>query len=134
MAIQQFFTNDFVTVHNRTSKPREVRYDGQTGVIPPFPGFAQMSKIAADRALQQNRIPGTEDPYNPREFQSYVGVEAWGWPIDKIDESKAIEALDRSLLPPDRQNPTVVQHGRPRPEKMDISTPEKLIFTGDAEA
>ena len=129
------FTQDFVTVHNRTTTPREVRFDGQTGIIPPHPAIVQMSRIAADRAFQQNRIPGTEDPYNPADFQSYIGIAEWQprCPIDPIGvTTDKIEALDRSLLPPDRQKTTTVQHGRARGvERANIGNVEDTMFRGD---
>ena len=124
------FVQDFVTVHNRTPHPREVRYDGQTGIIPPYPAFVKMSKIAADRAVVQNRIPGTENPYNDSEFQSYIGVAEWAdrCPIGPIAEQPASESLDRSQLPPDRQNIRTVKHGRQIPERSNMNDPEGIRF------
>lgn len=124
------FVHDFVTVINRTSKPLEVRYDGQTGIIPPYPAKTPMSRIAADRAIVQNRIPGTENPYDPADFQSYVGVVEWAdrAPIDPVDIVAKGEAIDRSQLPPHLQNVQLVTHGRPKVERSAISDPEGMVF------
>jgi hypothetical protein len=128
------FVQDFVNVVNRTTRPLEVRYDGQTGIIPPYPARTPMSKIAADRAIVQNRIPGTENPYDPTDFQSYVGVVEWQnvAPIDPIEISEPGEALDRSQLPPHLQNVTLVRHGRPKVERSTISDPEGMVFENPA--
>lgn len=128
--MSQHFIHDFVHVHNRTKRPREVRYDGQTGIIPPYPASIPMSKIAADRAIVQNRIPGTENPFDPTDFQSYIGVAEWEAkaPITPIDEVPAGEALDRSLLSPDLQNVRTVNHGRPRIERTSFNDPEGMQF------
>jgi hypothetical protein len=54
-------------------------------------------------------------------------------PIDPITATTdKIEALDRSLLPPDRQKPTTVQHGRVRNvERVSIGNVEDTMFRGD---
>lgn len=128
------FVQDFVTVVNRTSKPLEVRYDGQTGKIPPYPARTPMSKIAADRAIVQNRIPGTENPYDPTDFQSYVGVVEWAdkAPIEPVDLVAPGEALDRSQLPPHLQHATLITHGRPKVERSTINDPEGMVFGNPA--
>lgn len=126
------FVNDFVTVVNRTNQRLEVRYDGQTGIIPPR-AKVPMSRIAADRAVVQNRIPGTENPYDPTDFHSKIGVVEWQdrCPIDPIDDAEATrqgEALDRSQLPPHLQHVQSVQHGRPKVERAVINDPEGMVF------
>ena len=115
------FVQDFVTVVNRTNRDLQVRYDGQTGIIPAYPARVPMSRIAADRAIVQNRIPGTENPYDPSDFQSYVGVVEWA------DRAPG-EAIDRSQLPPHLRNVDLVTHGRPKVERSNIADPEGMVF------
>lgn len=124
------FVQDFVTVVNRTNRDLQVRYDGQTGIIPAYPARVPMSRIAADRAIVQNRIPGTENPYDPSDFQSYVGVVEWAdrAPIDPIDMRAPGEAIDRSQLPPHLRNVDLVTHGRPKVERSNIADPEGMVF------
>lgn len=130
--MSQHFTHGFVTVINRTKTPREVRYDGQTGKIPPYPAKTLMSAIAADRAFSQNRIAGTENPYDPAQFESYIGIEEWAGrcpcsPIEN-DTPTAAESLDRSQLPPMAQGVTLVTHGRQRPENVKMDDPAGVGF------
>lgn len=108
------YATGFVKVVNRTALDLSVTYNGRACAIPAH-GFVYMSKAAAEKAVFQNRIMGTEDPYSPSRFQSKVFVEGWKMdeaPIDKLPD--AVEALDRSLLPADRQNPKLIQHGTVR--------------------
>jgi hypothetical protein len=94
----------FVKVVNRTSKPLKVTFDGRSAIIDPYPGYLFMTGMAADKALGQNRRMGTEDPLDPREFVSLLGVEGWErFPVDPIEQSQEIESLDRRLLPPEAQ-------------------------------
>jgi len=112
----QHFATGFVKVGNRSDQDITVTYDGRSCVIPKN-GFVFMSEAAAQRAIYQARIMGTEDPYAPDTFDSYLYVDGWNLPTTpiKYDQSK-LECLDRSQLPPDRQHATKVDHGRPRAE------------------
>lgn len=95
----------FVRVVNRTSKPLTVTYNGRQAKVPPYPGHIYMTAVAAEKAVQQNRRLGTEDPYNPRDFESLLGVEGWSrFPCTPVEQSTAVEAANRSLLPADVQH------------------------------
>jgi hypothetical protein len=74
-----------------------------TVFMEPLPYFA------AERAKRQNPVMGTEDPLNPNAFQSLIAVPDWGEDYSPLEQSAAIERLDRSLLPEQLQNVTVVQ-------------------------
>lgn len=108
-----------IKVVNRSRQPRTITYDGKSITVPPL-GEVMVPPAAADRGLQQNRIMGTEDPYNAHAFKSYLGVPDWKTDCSPIDESpkKAEEALDRSLLPPEAQKVTPLRSERPRPAPM----------------
>ena len=60
---------------------------------------------------RQHPIMGTQDPNSTdsRDTEYLLGVEAWGDEIDHVEQSDAIELLDRSQLPDDRQNIRVRQ-------------------------
>lgn len=125
------FATGFVRVGNRSDRDITVTYDGRSCVVPAN-GFAFMSEPAAKRAVFQARIWGTENPYNPEEFQSYLYVEGWKLPTDpiKYDQSKE-EALDRTMLPADRQKVTRVTHSGVRPELGGGQMNEPVAFVGD---
>lgn len=127
----QHFATGFVKVGNRSDRDLTVTYDGRSCVVPAR-GFAFMSEAAARRAVFQARIMGTENPYNPEEFQSYLYVEGWKLPSEpiKFDQSKE-ETLDRSLLPPDRQKVTKVTHSGVRPELGGSVMQEPVAFVGE---
>lgn len=131
MAESQHFATGFVKVCNRCDKDLTVTYDGRSCVVPAH-GSAFMSEAAARRAVYQSRIMGTENPYNPEDFQSYLYVEGWKLPTDavKYDQSKE-EALDRKQLPADRQNVTRVTHSGVRPELGGGQMNEPVAFVGD---
>lgn len=127
----QHFAAGFIKVSNRSDKDITVTYDGRSCVVPAR-GFAFMSEAAAKRAIFQGRIMGTENPYNPEDFQSYLTVEGWKLPTApvKYDQSKE-ETLDRSQLPADRQKVTRVSHSGVRPELGGSQMVEPVQFVGD---
>lgn len=63
--------------------------------------------FAAERAKRQNPVMGTQDPYNPTRFVSLVAVPDWGDDYSHIEQTDALELVDRSQLPEDRQNAIV---------------------------
>ncbi len=129
------FAFDVVEVGNRTARPLSVQYDGKQWVLPPYPATKELPKVVADKALQQHVRMGTEDPFNPKSFDSLVYVKGWKnsqhepWPDTPIEQSKAIERIDRSLCDPDRQEAEVLSFGRMPPEKMTNGV--GAIFKGD---
>lgn len=109
-----------VSLVNRTTKPVDAMFNGQPVVIPPGYKLAEDEKIvgagrdgaplsfsvpyfAAEMCKRQNPVMGTEDPTNPAEFESLLGVIEWNDPIDHIEQSDAPERLDRELLDEEAQ-------------------------------
>lgn len=107
-----------VQVVNRTTVQLEVMEDGMVYTI--RPGYvnvggeivgADNGKVAteplpyfaAEKAKRQNPIMGTGNPYDGRSFQSLVAVPEWGDEYDHVEQSNAIELLDRSQLPEEKQ-------------------------------
>lgn len=122
-----------VLVKNRTARELTVTYNGRSVGIPPYgKGGRWMSAAAAEKGLAQNRRMGTEDPMDPRQFESLLYVEGSEMPSDAIEQSDKIEALDRSLLPPDAQNPQVVTVRRPMSPR-DHTPTQGAHFTGAAD-
>lgn len=82
----------------------EVIGAGPNGMVfmEPVPFFA------AERAIRQNPVMGTEDPYNPNAFESMIAVPDWGHDYSYRDKGTAIERLDRSQLPEDAQRVQVI--------------------------
>ncbi len=109
-------TFDFIEIGNRTSKALSVTYDGKSWVLPPYPAKVMVPRIVADVACRQHPRMGTEDPYNPREYELLVYVPEWKHPATPIEQSAALERIDRSLLPPDRQA-TQLRDQRYRPTR-----------------
>jgi len=75
---------------------------GGTVFMEPLPYFA------AERAKRQNPVMGTEDPYNPNDFATLIAVPEWGEDYSPLEQSPAIERLDRTLLPGDAQKVQVI--------------------------
>jgi hypothetical protein len=65
--------------------------------------------FAAERAKRQNPVMGTEDPLNPNAFETLIAVPDWGEDYSFLEQSAAIERLDRSMLPEQLQNVSIVQ-------------------------
>lgn len=86
-----------VTLINRSSKPLRAMFDGQRFVFPPgaTPG---VPVVVAQFAKAQNPVMGTMDRYEYESGDCLLGVEAWGDPITPIEQSDAIERLDRSTI------------------------------------
>ncbi len=75
---------------------------GDTVLMEPLPYFA------AERAKRQNPVMGTEDPLNPSVFQSLIAVPEWGDDYTPMQQTDAIERLDRSLLGDAEQKAEVI--------------------------
>lgn len=74
----------------------------ETVFMEPLPYFA------AERAIRQNPVMGTEDPLNPNSFQSLIAVPEWNQDYTPLQQSDAIERIDRAQLPEDAQQATVI--------------------------
>ncbi len=125
---------DFVEIANRTSKPLSVTYDGKHWTLPPYPAKVPVPRIVADIACRQHPRMGSENVYNPREFDMLVAVPACGHDASPIEQSNAVERIDRTTLPPDRQV-TQLRDMRYRPSRaMDAGEAggEDSVFQGGA--
>jgi len=70
-----------------------------------LPYYEQFEWAVARAACLQNKRNTTEDPGDPRVFESLCGVLEWENDIEHAEQLEG-EALDRSLLPEHLQNPT----------------------------
>lgn len=109
-------TFDFVLVGNRTSKTLSVTFDGKSWPLPPYPEVVAVPRPVAEWAARQHRVNGTENPWNPVDVESLIYVKSakgelkFGSDTPR-EQSDAIESLDRSMLPPDRQTVTELNFG-----------------------
>lgn len=94
-----------VRVTNRTSRPVEVMVDGQSRIFQPGDCDDNMVETyVAVKAIERSPVMGTENIEALDDVQSKLGVAAWGMPVDPIEDVPgALERIDRSTLPPDRQ-------------------------------
>lgn len=124
-----------VAIVNRTTKPLNATFNGQPICIPAgygelngeivpagadgAPLSVMLPENAAEMVKRQNVLMGSEDPENPRDVEYLIGVEAWGDSIDHLEQSDAIERLDRSLMDDDAQGAVVSrnQHTRKLADK-----------------
>jgi hypothetical protein len=89
---------NLVTVVNRTSKPLEFIFDGRAYILKPGdnPGIYES---LAGHAKGKFPAMGSEDPYEPTSFICLIGVKEWGDDISPLEQTDAIERMDRSKLP-----------------------------------
>jgi hypothetical protein len=73
------------------------------------PEGQQVEVAEAEGCVRQHPIMGTADPnsVDARDTDYLLGVREWGHELSYIEQSDAIELLDRSLLSEDRQNVVV---------------------------
>lgn len=103
---------EWVTVGNRSSKPLTIMYGGRQWDVPPYPKTVHLPAVVAAAGLNQHPVMGTENPYNPHDVKYLLYVEEWKkLPKEPIEQSDKIERIDRSQLPPDRQDPKLMQMG-----------------------
>ncbi len=86
-----------VTLINRTSKPLRAMFDGQRFVFKPGPNPG-VPIVVVQYAKDQNPVMGTQDRYEYEGSDFLVGVEDWGDPVSPIEQSDAIERLNRSSI------------------------------------
>ena len=109
----EFDAGEIVTCVNRTKRVLEIRFNGRI-VAKLVPGSNAINEAYARFAYRQHPVPGTYHPGMEHQHDSLVGVEAWGQPVDDLDEAAFAhikESLDRSLLPPEKQNIEQVKVG-----------------------
>src|SRR5262252_9280221 len=72
----------------------------------PNPPGQYVEYYEAEGCKRQHPIMGTSDPNSAdaRDGEFLVGVVEWGDDIDHVEQSDAIENINRSLLSEDRQN------------------------------
>lgn len=120
----------WVEIVNRTTYPLDVIFDGVPDVVPPgykVEGEGENARVvpagrdgkplthivelhAAECWKRQHPLMGSQDPNSTDANDTIylLGVEGWGDEISYIEQSDCRELIDRSLLPPDRRNVTVV--------------------------
>lgn len=87
---------EFTQIVNRTKGPLTVVYDGRHYDLKP--GTNTVPTFLVGPAKRQHRVMGTEDPSNPLDFETLVGCPEMGDDCSPKEQSKKIEALDRSLM------------------------------------
>lgn len=120
-----------VHIVNRTTEPLDCMYDGVPDIVPPgykevlvdaekpelgstFIGAGHDAEplaypveyFAAEAYKRQHPRMGTQDPgsVDARDTEYLLGVEAWGDDIGHIEQTEALELIDRTMLPAHRQN------------------------------
>ncbi len=86
-----------VTLINRSSKPLRAMFDGQRFVFKPGPNPG-VPIVVVQFAKDQNPVMGTQDRYEYEGSSYLVGVPEWGDDCSPIEQSDAIERLDRSSI------------------------------------
>ena len=103
-------TGEIAQLVNRTKKDLTVMFDGRQFVLKP--GLNAVPAEIVSHAKRQCRIMGTEDPGNPLDFETLVGIPD----VDDCtpaEQSKKAEAIDRKLMmDPKSRAAKVVQTGR----------------------
>jgi len=98
---------DFQTVVNRTTKELVVTWDGKRTKLPPSSKQA-LPIIVAEAAKRQNPLMGSLDPFTGI-CQYLVGIEEQGDDCSPIEQTNAIEVMNRSKMKNSR--PTEVVPG-----------------------
>jgi hypothetical protein len=96
----------FVTLVNRTSKTLKGVWDGRHYDI--TPGKHSFPEIQAMKFKDQNPILGTRNPFTMIN-DCLLGIEEQGDDCSPIEQSEAIELIDRSKLGASEQKFTVIQ-------------------------
>lgn len=111
-----------VNAFNRTTTALACKWDGIDYVFEPGDNHNTPIDVAL-KAIEQNPIMGTANPYEPADFKSLIGIKDPPAGLEKlarkyphepfpIKQSGAIEVLDRSALPEDRQQVKVRSGGK----------------------
>src|SRR6266705_1344900 len=95
---------EYLTVVNRTSNPLTVTWDGKR--TPILPGKNAFPAIVAEAAKRQNPLMGSLNPATGI-CDYLVGIEEQGDVCTPLEQSKAIELMDRSKLTQSRPNEVV---------------------------
>ena|SRR3990167_10643860 len=96
---------DTVTLVNRTRKTRQCKWNGVDYVLPSGETPNCPAKVAS-AAIEQNKRMGSQHPNNPSHYISLFGIKGHPkWPTTPLEQSMAVEVLDRSKLAPAARNP-----------------------------
>ncbi len=122
-----------VRIVNRSTLPLDCMFDGVPDVVPPGyktvakldekgnptkklevvgtgangePAFHVVEYSAAETYIRQHPIMGTSDPtsVDAKDTDYLIGCIEWGDEISHVEQSDALELINRSMLPDDRQN------------------------------
>jgi hypothetical protein len=113
MADYEFNPGEIITAVNRSQRsPVEWRFNGIQFHLKPGEE-RPMNLTYALYGIRRNPVMGTFDPTYEHQHQSLIGIreKAEVYPCEPIEQSEAIEAIDRSKLPAERQNATVQKVG-----------------------
>jgi hypothetical protein len=86
---------EFQTVVNRTTKDLNVTWDGKRTRL--APGKNSLPLIVAEAAKRQNPLMGSLNPFTGL-CDYLVGIEEQGDDCSPIEQSTAIEVMDRSKM------------------------------------
>lgn len=108
----EFNPGEIVTVVNRSSKKLEWTFAGVSFTLLPKQK-KPMNMTYALYGVRRHPVMGTQDPTFEQQAVSLIGIKEHEdvYPCTPIEQTDAVEALDRSKLPPDRQNATVERVG-----------------------
>jgi hypothetical protein len=108
----EFNPGEIVTAVNRSSKPVEWRFNGVSYRLEPHQE-KPMNLTYALYGVRRNPVMGTFDPAYEFQHTSLIGIREMEdqYPCDPIEQSDAVESIDRSKLPEDRQNVERVKVG-----------------------
>lgn len=149
------YQDQIVHVVNRTLEPLDAMYDGRPYVIPPGykvtgegasqkvvgagpggePASIPMLAGVAKTLIAQHPVMGTQDPYSAHPDQFEIGVveSPERFPIDFVEDTEAVELLDRTLVAPERQNIEIVAQrwGRKTVKKKKRDPKTKRVIGAD---
>lgn len=108
----EFNPGEIVTAVNRSSKRLSWNFNGVSHVLLPNQE-KPMNITYVLYGIRRNPVMGTQDPQFEQQAQSLIGIKEYAemYPVDPIEQSDALEALDRSKLPEDRQKADVLKVG-----------------------
>lgn len=95
----------YVTLVNRTSKNLVGTWNGRQYTI--APGKHEFPEAQANKFKEQNPVMGSEHPYT-LEKQYLCGIVEYKDDISPIEQTNAVERIDRSKVFGDNKNVTLV--------------------------
>jgi len=99
---------EYVTLINRTSKILKGTWDGRHYDI--APGKHEYPRIQAEKFRDQNPVMGSENPYT-LEKQYLIGIEQNGDDCTPLEQSNAVELIDRKVLGEEKDVVVLKGHG-----------------------